>query len=327
MLKRDLQGECLLIVGVLYDITNSCMYKDIEYLYTIYELAITSGGIGIFHFNLEKHSKEYFDCNVIYKRIFGFEQQENGLYLVEDFRKSLLPLEDEISENTTVLKSLGNLLKGNIEGTNDDILKIKNKITNEITYLLSSSKIDLRYEDGTPKRFGGIVIDITDRIIKQKKQITFAYMDELTRLSNNRKLYKDLRNKTSGIGLFFDLDSFKKINDTHGHLFGDQVLRIYGSCLLELSEKYESVTPYRLYGDEFFVFAEGHNKDFAKEFSKDLHSLVTKKLFALKPGITISASMGYSILEYAEDFDEFIKVADYEMYKEKIKGRAKNYKR
>ena len=326
VLKRDDQGNCMLIVGVIYDISNSNKYKDIEYLYTIYELAITSGGIGIFHYNLENHSKEYFDCNIIYKRMLGLEQQENGYYLQTDFTKCLLPLEDEISDNTSVLKSLSNVFKGNIEGTNDDILKIKNLQTNEIKYLLSSSKIDLKYEDGTPKRFGGIVIDITDRIVKEKKQIIFAYVDELTRLSNNRRLYKDLKNKTSDIGLFFDLDNFKKINDEFGHLFGDQVLRIYGDSLSEISKKYENVTPYRLYGDEFFVFAEGNKENFASKFHEELNEAVTKRINDLKPGIKVAASMGYSVLDDSRDFDEFVKLADYAMYKEKIKGRDKNYK-
>ncbi len=327
IVKKDEQGNCLLIAGVVYDISSRNKHKDIEYLYTIYEKAITSGGIGVFYYNLVNHSQEYFDCNIIYKRMLGLEQQENGYYLQSDFTKCLLPLEDEIGDNASILKSLSNIMKGDLEGTNDDILKIKNLQTNEIKYLLSSSKIDLKYEDGTPKRFGGIVIDITDRIVKEKKQIEFAYVDELTRLSNNRKLYKDLKNKKSGIGLFFDLDNFKKINDKNGHLFGDQVLRIYGNSFLEISKKYNNVTSYRLYGDEFFVFAEGLKVDFANTFDKELNEMVTKKVNDLKPGIKVAASMGYSILDDAKDFEEFIKLADYAMYKEKIKGREKNYKR
>jgi diguanylate cyclase (GGDEF)-like protein len=319
--KRDEDGNCLIVSGVVYDISNINKFKDIEYLYTIYELAITSGGIGIFHYNLDNHSKEYFDCNVIYKRMFGLEQQENGYYCLSDFTKSILPLEDEISDNMAVLKSLGNLLQGDIEGTTDDILKVINHKTNEIKYLLSSSKIDQRFDDGTPRRFGGIVIDITDRINKEKKQITFAYMDELTGLANNRKLFKDLRNKTSGVGLFFDLDNFKKINDEYGHLFGDKVLSIYASCLLEISGQFENVIPYRLYGDEFFVFAEGFKEEFAFSFNGKLKALVAKRMFDLKPNISISASMGYSVLEDTEDLDEFVKLADYAMYKEKIKRR------
>lgn len=319
--KKDDNGECLLITGVIYDISDSNKHKDIKNLYSIYELAITSGDIGIFHFNLDNHTMKYFDCNIIYKRMLGLDQKENGLYLVDDFKNCLLPLEDEISDKNSALKSLSDLLQGSIEGSNEDILKIRNPKTDEIKYLLSSSKINVRYADGTPKIFGGIVIDITSRITKEKRQIAFAYVDELTRLSNNRKLFKDLKNKTSGIGLFFDLDSFKQINDKYGHLFGDKILRIYGDCLLEISNKYINVTPYRLYGDEFFVFGEGYSEEFAKPFHKELNDLVTKKVNILKPGIIIAASMGYSILDTAVDLDEFVKTADYSMYKEKIKRR------
>lgn len=327
VIKSDADGNCSLIGGVIYDTSNQHKYNDIEYLYTIYELAITSGGIGIFHYNLDKHGPDFYDCNVIYARLLGVEKSENGLYLLEDFKKVLLPLEEDINNNQNVLKSLENLMGGSIVGTNDEIIKIRNLQTDEIKYLLSSSKIDKRFEDGTPRRFGGIIIDITDRIIKEKKQIKFAYNDELTRLSNNRKLMKDIRKKVNGIGLFFDLDNFKRVNDEYGHLFGDKVLRLFGDALRSVSDEYENVVPYRLYGDEFFVFAEGHSESIAKEYQHKLKEYIKTNKNTLEENVTIEASMGYSILSKDMDIDEFIKIADYAMYKVKIKKKDNQYTR
>lgn len=324
ILKKNLKNQCQLLGGVVYDTTEAKSAQDVSYLYSIYELAINVGGIGIFHYDLDKYSNQYFEANNIYAEMLGLDPDENGYYLLEDFQKVLLPLEDDISNNEDVRKSLHKLLKGDIEGTSDDIIKIRNNKTSAIKYLLSSSRIDARYDNGEPRRFGGIVIDITDRIQNEKNQIKYAYRDELTLLANNRKLAKDMKTRGNGVGLFFDLDNFKKVNDKYGHLMGDKILKSFGNSLTKIANGFNNIYAYRLYGDEFFIFCEGYETSIAKEFSdlvhKDLHN--NKEITSLD--IPIEASMGYSIYKESSDIDDFIKKADYAMYENKIHKKNSN---
>lgn len=324
ILKKNLKNQCQLLGGVVYDTTEAKSAQDVSYLYSIYELAINVGGIGIFHYDLDKYSNQYFEANNIYAEMLGLDPDENGYYLLEDFQKVLLPLEDDISNNEDVRKSLHKLLKGDIEGTSDDIIKIRNNKTSAIKYLLSSSRIDARYDNGEPRRFGGIVIDITDRIQNEKNQIKYAYRDELTLLANNRKLAKDMKTRGNGVGLFFDLDNFKKVNDKYGHLMGDKILKSFGNSLTKIANGFNNIYVYRLYGDEFFIFCEGYETSIAKEFSdlvhKDLHN--NKEIASLD--IPIEASMGYSIYKESSDIDDFIKKADYAMYENKIHKKNAN---
>ncbi len=326
ILKREENNSPLLLAGVLYDITDYMKNKDLEYIQSIYDLAITSGGIGIFYYNHEKYPKDYFEANDIYADMVGLNPNEDGLYFLNDFTDTLLQVEDEISNNEDIRKSLSNLLKGSINGTTDDILKIKNSKTNNIVYLLSSSRIDSRYSDGTPSKFGGIIIDITERINSQKNHIQYAYLDQLTNLPNNRKLLKDMKKRSQGIGLFFDLDHFKLINDKYGHMTGNKILKIFADTLIDMSIKYNFTYPYRLYGDEFFVFCENQSEQFMEEYNSFFKVLLSKKVKKKHPDIIVQASVGVSSFSKEVTVDEFIKLADYAMYKEKIKKSERKQK-
>ncbi|MBN2604898.1 MAG: GGDEF domain-containing protein [Bacilli bacterium] len=321
VIQRSEMGETKVIGGIVYDITDYHKYRDLEHVHSIYELAITSGGIGIFHYNLDKHDNNIFEANKIYANMIGLDPIFEDFYSVDDFFKAQLVIEDEITNYDDVKVQIGKLFSGEITGTTDDILKIKNLKTGEIRYLLSSSKIDSYYDDGTAKRFGGIIIDITDRINKEKNQREFAYKDELTSLGNNRLLHKDLQERHSGIGLFFDLDNFKKINDMFGHIKGDQMIQTFGKCLSKTAKEYEFVTVYRLYGDEFFVFGEYKNENFAYEFEEKVTACIAIEMENVEENIVLAASMGHSYFEEGSNIDDFIKYADYSMYKAKIKKK------
>ena len=318
ILKYDENSKPLLLGGIVRDVTNYRDFKNLKHLQSIYDLAISSGGIGIFHYNMDLHGKDYFEVNDNYAKLIGIEANEMGLYNLDDFKAALLDVEQELSTNLEVRKTINKIMQGEVDGTNDDIIKIKNLKTEEIHYLLSSSEIESRHEDGTPNIFGGIIIDITERIKSEKNKIEFAYTDELTRLPNNRKLMKDMSLRKSGVGLFFDLDNFKKINDQYGHLTGDMALKIFASALTNVTDGHNNIFPYRLYGDEFFVFIEGGDQKDALRFEKLAKKQVSKLVPKLNIDIKLEASMGISAFDTNMDIDDFIKKAYYSMYESKI---------
>ena len=95
-----------------------------------------------------------------------------------------------------------------------------------------------------------------EEIESQREHINFlAYHDPLTKLPNRRKFLAYLegviRNEQVGAVALLDLDNFKEINDTMGHIFGDRVLQIVASRLNSLAS--ESVFISRFGGDEFLL--------------------------------------------------------------------------
>ncbi|MCK5731381.1 MAG: GGDEF domain-containing protein, partial [Tenericutes bacterium] len=179
-----------------------------------------------------------------------------------------------------------------------------------------------RYENGDPIKIHGIVIDVTERIENERKQIEFANKDVLTGLSNSRKLLKDMIKRRNGIGLFFDLDDFKKFNDIYGHHMGDKILNEFGQALKEAALELPEVYIYRLYGDEFFVYAEGYDEDFANAYEQRLVVIIEERMSKYNLKLKLQASMGSANFKKDSDIDDFIKEADYEMYKIKIDKKA-----
>ncbi len=144
VMDRNSQGEPSIVGGVVEDITEHHNHDKIYHLKSIYDLAITSGGIGVFYYDVDIYGKEYFEANQIYADLIGLDSNELGLYKISDFEKSLVKLEEDLSSDQDIRKSLQDLLTGHIDGTADDIVKIKHLKNGKEKYLLSSSKIDVK---------------------------------------------------------------------------------------------------------------------------------------------------------------------------------------
>ena len=190
---------------------------------------------------------------------------------------------------------------------------------------LSASEMML----GGQRYFIGIVRDITERKLAEKKIAHLAHFDYLTDLPN-RALFLDIldrsislarRNKHKAAVMFLDLDGFKKINDTLGHDAGDLLLKGVAGRLRQTIR--ESDTVARVGGDEFILLLN----NVATEANA---ALVAAKLltalsvpFDLKgqPG-HIGGSIGISLFpDDATDTRELVKQADEAMYLAKQSGK------
>lgn len=119
--------------------------------------------------------------------------------------------------------------------------------------------------DRAPRRLDGedlrLLEDLAAMVEQEFTAMRLATTDELTGLSNRRG-FQDIARHTLGMCLrmavpatllYFDLDRFKEINDTHGHAEGDVALRDFSRLLLETFREVDVVA--RMGGDEFCVFA------------------------------------------------------------------------
>jgi diguanylate cyclase (GGDEF)-like protein/PAS domain S-box-containing protein len=126
---------------------------------------------------------------------------------------------------------------------------------------VSITYIPLRMKDGHVGGFVEVAQDITMHREEHVRLTMLSERDPLTGLLNRAGLEKYLRKKTEqGYGsslamLYVDVDHFKRINDTHGHMTGDEVLSEFASRLQNLVRPTDAVA--RLGGDEFGIVLSG----------------------------------------------------------------------
>lgn len=182
----------------------------------------------------------------------------------------------------------------------------------------------------------GVSHDITQRkedeekLLEQKNIADYrAHHDALTELPNRVLFYDRLSQSIEkatrykkGLALFFiDLDNFKPINDSLGHLVGDRVLQEVSSRLNAAIRKEDSLA--RLGGDEFTILMEGltEGKDASLLAEKILLSL-TEPLYIDDHTLHISCSIGISVYpKDSTEMDDLLKFADAAMYKAKDEGK------
>ena len=175
----------------------------------------------------------------------------------------------------------------------------------------------------------GVARDITERKRVEEMIAYQAYHDTLTDLPN-RALFKDRlglaiiqsqRNKTKLAVMFIDLDRFKLINDTMGHVKGDDLLQQVSARLKECLRRGDTLA--RLGGDEFVLFMpELRDKLDAGEIADKFLKCLQQPFFLGSIEAQISASIGIAL--YPDDgvtMDELIRHADIAMYQVKAQGK------
>ena len=149
-----------------------------------------------------------------------------------------------------------------------------------------------------------------------------VYRDELTHAYNRKWLHDNYLNednisfKEAGTLAMIDLNYFKQVNDTHGHIIGDKVL-IYISNQLKATK----ANVIRYGGDEFIVLFEAKNsiKYAINTIEAIRESIISKKLKAQKSKFTVSFSYGLVTYASGSDLAQTIELADKNMYEDKIK--------
>lgn len=122
--------------------------------------------------------------------------------------------------------------------------------------------------------------------------------------------------------LMFDIDHFKKVNDQHGHLTGDFVLREMSRRLLRRIRKEELLARYG--GEEFAAVLPETGHAGAMEFAEQVRSLVADEKFEYEnDSFTVTISVGVSTIEGTQPMESsgFVKMADDNLYRAKRGGR------
>ncbi len=193
---------------------------------------------------------------------------------------------------------------------------------------LSTTATPLRHPSGEIDGFLTIAIDITERKASEQQIEFLAYRDVLTGLPNRLLLldrfYQAVahadRAGTQVALLFLDLDSFKTINDSLGHVVGDAMLKGVAQRLMQCVR--ESDTLSRQGGDEFMVLMPDlHGIDDITPVLRMIREQLNTVFVVEGQELTTSASIGVAIYPTdGKDFDTLLKKADTAMYRAKEGG-------
>ncbi|MCM8599568.1 MAG: EAL domain-containing protein [Candidatus Accumulibacter sp.] len=183
-------------------------------------------------------------------------------------------------------------------------------------------------QDGNVVNYVGMFSDITKVRESQQRVEYLATHDELTGLPN-RALFNDrlqlalarAERSHASIGVvFIDLDNFKVVNDTLGHVTGDKLLRQAAIRLLDSVRAEDTVA--RLGGDEFVVLLEAADRREATSTAERVLSALSASYQFEEHECFVSASIGLSMFpEDAADATTLMRNADSAMYRAKDHGK------
>jgi len=155
-----------------------------------------------------------------------------------------------------------------------------------------------------------------------------ASHDTLTALLNRsaimdilrRELTRAERERTPLSVIVADIDHFKNVNDSHGHLVGDRVLEATAQRLTSFMRPYDYCGRYG--GEEFLIVLTGCTKETALNVAERLRSAVSHEPMATPAGpVPVTISLGVAEAGQTRDVDEVIKQADEALYRAKKRGR------
>jgi diguanylate cyclase (GGDEF)-like protein/PAS domain S-box-containing protein len=166
-----------------------------------------------------------------------------------------------------------------------------------------------------------VLTDVTERRAQQEQLLKLSITDELTGLYNKR-YYQDLlpreiaraqRRRATFALCYFDLDGFKRFNDTRGHVAGDELLRWVGKLVQSVVRRQVDL-PFRYGGDEFVLILPDTSAEAARRVGERICEGVYQRF---NGEVTVS----FGIVEYAgESAEELTIRADKMMYAAKRAG-------
>ncbi|WP_420598842.1 diguanylate cyclase [Neptuniibacter sp.] len=163
-----------------------------------------------------------------------------------------------------------------------------------------------------------------ERIYKE-----LSITDSLTGLHNSRHFYTQLekaletsrRYNHKFTICFFDLDDFKKLNDSHGHLMGDKVLETFGALVRSSLRTLD--TGYRYGGEEFAILLPSTDYEGAFIVAERVRESLSNYQFRLKDDEVLKSTVSIGVTEYrsGDSVESIMSRADEALYKAKNQGK------
>jgi diguanylate cyclase (GGDEF)-like protein/PAS domain S-box-containing protein len=271
-------------------------------------------------------SGELIRVNPAYARFLGYASTEEMLRL----RSGASELYYDPSERRQMIKAIKRRgFLANYE------VKLRRKDGSPVWGL---ANYGLNQDEGGEPIIEGIMVDNTRQKRLQealrrehRKMQKLSLLDNLTGLYNTRHLYQALnkilaesRDSQTGFSLIFmDMDNFKHVVDTHGHLNGSQALREVAQTIRSLVKKPGFAVAYG--GDEFVVVLPGLGKLRAKSRAEAIRTKMGHTTYLRHSGLSVRLSASFGLASYPEDSQDIIGLlgrADKALFRVKQTGKG-----
>ena len=318
---KDLNKEELLEIISELEMLNSQLLKEkqqedrLEYAW--------SGNLGHWYWNIKTNNVTF---NPLKVKTLGYDISDLPSKVNYQYFTSLLHPDDY----TKAMEAMKEHLYGK-KSVYEVEYRIKTKDGKYLWYY-DRGKITQYDELGKPIFMAGIVFDITEKkslemkLVDENKLLSeLSSIDGLTQVHNHRFLLDYLKeemvnsmrnNQELSIGIF-DIDDFKKVNDTKGHVFGDKVLFDIASIMKSAVRDKDLVGRYG--GEEFMIVLPETNIEQARIVAERIRVAIEQKTFA---DINITISGGLKQFS-KEGLAEFVHQADLNLYQAKALGKNK----
>jgi diguanylate cyclase (GGDEF)-like protein len=275
---------------------------------------------------------------------------DNSNDLITLFHNGELVLANNTMLTFTGLKDLESLLVenkniGHFFEEDEDTFSAKESRTNrEWIHKLSSLKEERRVVTIKSKRFGLNYFNVKTKVVpqqpnsiivifsnissifkKSKKDEYMAYHDQLTNVYNRqffhqaveKGIYEASKNHKTSSMIMFDLDFFKKVNDTYGHQVGDEVLIKFAEVISKNIRAKDTFA--RWGGEEFVLLLCETDKNGALKVANNLVRIVADTVFETVGKVT--CSIGLSEFQKDDNIESWMTRADEALYRAKENGR------
>lgn len=273
---------------------------------------------------------EYFYYNELMAETFSLDKtlQKHSVALTcpiaGDYNKNIELVGDSKEKAQLVFDEYTQLIKQILQEYNNQF-PYYNKELDKTFYFSSRAKVLEKNEKNEISVLYGIIEDITLQEEQRKELEKLSQTDKLTGLYNRLKLDQALkievnrmkRQNTPLSVIIMDIDMFKEINDSFGHLVGDKVIEQVAALLKTNTRTIDVIG--RWGGEEFLIICPNTKLDEAKELAEKLRRCIES--FSFDTVKTETASFGVSEFKSDDNITSFVNRADKALYKAKDNGR------
>ncbi|MEC7474464.1 MAG: sensor domain-containing diguanylate cyclase [Pseudomonadota bacterium] len=279
------------------------------------------GGVNAVLWAFDWQAQRMIYVSPAYERIFG---RSPALLLADygEWRNAIYPDDVEYAQKSM----LAVLDEGAVETREYRIIRGDG----QLRWLSDKCFLGRRAEHGHGPIIVGIAEDITEKKQLEGELQRLATTDVLTQSSNRRYFFECARTEFERARQFasplafllLDIDDFKRINDTHGHQMGDQVLQKVARCgasVLRQSDLFG-----RIGGEEFAALLPGCQPDLAEQIAERLQREIERVVFTAENGerFRVTASLGLTYLKASDpELSAVFARADAAMYTAKRLGK------
>ena len=244
-------------------------------------------------------------------------------------------LNEAISSNGSGSKNVLDI-KEKIASINIDENAVESLVTLQNELIHAATSIEKEMNNVTSKLENGKtkVQELEEKVKTLEAELsrtkTESMRDHLTGLLTRRAFSEEVKRiesayeriKTQYAIIFFDLDHFKKLNDTYGHECGDVVLSTFGKILNKSVREHDIVGRYG--GEEFVAIIHFNLNRELLQFLKRIKTIVTENSFLYKEKkIKVTFSAGVAIRSSFDTYENTLQKADMLLYQAKENGRNK----